>query len=804
MMRSSIKWALFFLIIFIIAFGYRKISTLNDFHREGELVLSGLKEPVTVIRDEKGMAYIYAENIHDVIMAQGFITAQDRLFPMELTKLFATGRISELAGDDGKAIDVRMRTIGFHRNAKRHAKILNAETRQFLQKYVDGVNAYITTRADTHPLEFKLAGIKPGRWTIEDSISIMYYMGWDSSANLQDEVITQMLVEKLGMEKAKEIFPLNINPDDSVLQSDTGLQIVRDAAPFGFLSDKTIKTYMEDRFFQIGSNNWAVGSQFSASGKPIVANDPHLESSILPGPWYPCGLSTPQFRAIGVVIPGIPGMVVGRTDHYAIGVTNAYGDTQDLYVETLDPKGPDRYLEGGTPRRFEIIEETLRIKDKEAPGGYKKEQIRIRLTKRGPVISGVLPDLRSDKVITMRWSMFETMKPSLGFERLLTSKTAWEVREALRDVTVIMLNWVFADKDGNIGWQTTGKLPIRSQVEGLLPFVVKNSKDNWTDWIPFDEMPQSYNPNRGWVGTSNHKTVKRDYPYYYSSHFSASYRYRRLKELLGNGGKKTMDDHWWFQRDTKNLMASVIAPHMANILSRFEDTKEMAEILSGWDFRDDPDKVAPSVFQAIYREFALLVFEDELGKTLSETLLDNWYFWEERLADMVLKGSSPWFDNVETPAKRETLKDLFYQAALMTKEKLGSTLGENPKEWLWGKLHRMEFVSPIRRKGFGKRILGGGSHPAPGSGEALYRGYYRFNEPYSVAVPASLRMVADLGDDEKILAVLPGGVSGRLFDPHRKDQIKPYMNGDKVYWWFSDKAINAHGRHTLILRADKK
>jgi len=803
-MRSSVKWALFILIIFIIAFGYRKISTLNDFHREGELMLSGLKEPVTVIRDEKGMAYIYAENIHDVIMAQGFITAQDRLFPMELTKLFATGRISELAGDDGKTIDIKMRTIGFHRNAKKHAKILNAETRQFLQKYVDGVNAYITTRADTHPLEFKLAGIKPGRWTIEDSISIMYYMGWDSSANLQDEVITQMLVEKLGMEKAKEIFPLNINPDDSVLQSDAGLWKVRHAAPFGFLSDKTIKTYMEDRFFQIGSNNWAVGSQFSASGKPIVANDPHLESSILPGPWYPCGLITPQFRAIGVVIPGIPGMVVGRTDHYAVGVTNAYGDTQDLYVETLDPKDPDRYLEGGAPRRFEIIEETLRIKDKEAPGGYKKEEIRIRLTKRGPVISGVLPDLRSDKVITMRWSMFETMKPSLGFERLLTSKTAWEVREALRDVTVIMLNWVFADKDGNIGWQTTGKLPIRSQIEGELPFVVEENKDNWTDWIPFDEMPQSYNPSRGWVGTSNHKTVKRDYPYYYSSHFSASYRYRRLKELLGNGGKKTMDDHWWFQRDTKNLMASVIVPHMANILSRFEDTKEMAEILSGWDFRDDPGKVAPSVFQAIYREFALLVFEDELGKTLSETLLDNWYFWEERLADMVLKGSSPWFDNVETPAKRETLKDLFHRAALMTKEKLGSTLGENPDEWLWGKLHQMEFVSPIRRKGFGKGFLGGGSHPAPGSGEALYRGYYRFNEPYSVAVPASLRMVADLGDDEKILAVLPGGVSGRLFDPHMKDQIRPYMNGDKVYWWFSDKAITAHGRHTLILRPDKK
>jgi penicillin G amidase len=217
----------------------------------------------------------------------------------------------------------------------------------------------------------------------------------------------------------------------------------------------------------------------------------------------------------------------------------------------------------------------------------------------------------------------------------------------------------------------------------------------------------------------------------------------------------------------------------------------MGEILSAWDFRDDPDKAGPAIFQAVYREFALLVFEDELGEDLARTMLDNWYFWVERLQAMVLEGSSPWFDNVKTEGVTESRDALFYQAALRAGEELSASLGKDPSRWLWGKIHRMEFFSPVRRKGIGKGLLGAGSHAAPGSGETLYRGMYGFNEPFDVTVSASLRMVVDLGDEDKVLAVLPGGVSGRLFHPHAKDQVEAFMNGDKVYWWFSDKAIKS-------------
>ena len=788
-----------FLLLIIVTIHFTGCSFLNRFQKEGTLHLSGLKDPVTVLRDDKGMAYIYANNIEDAFMAQGFVTAQDRLFQMELTRLFATGRISELAGEKGKAVDIRMRTLGLYRNAKKHAKILNKETRLFFQKYLEGVNAYIKTRSDTHHLEFKLAGIKPGLWTIADSLAIAYYMGWDSAANIHTEAIAQMLVEKLGLEKAKEIFPLNINPDDFSKESNAAKGIVQKFAQLHLETDKKIMLYAKGSALRVGSNNWAVGPLLSANGKPIVANDPHLDARILPGPWYPIGIVTPDFRAVGVIILGTPGMVVGRTDHIAIGVTNAYGDAQDLYVETVDPENPDRYLEGKDSLPFEMIEETLSIKDKDAPQGVRKETIKIRLTRRGPVISGVLPGLTTDKVITMRWSAFESMEPSIGLIRILTATSVADIREALSHVNFIMLNFVFADTEGNIGWHVSSKLPIRSRGHGTIPYVVKDSRDNWTGWIPFDDMPQLYNPQRGWVGTCNHKTVGMNYPYYYSSCLSPSYRYRRLKQLLNSPGKKSSDEHWQFQKDTMNLMAKKIAPLMAKALTAHDDTKQMGHILSQWDYLDDIDKAAPTIFQSIYRKFALLVFQDELGENLARTMLDNWDFWEERLQKMVVKGASPWFDNVNTNNIKETMDDLFHQSALDVAETLGSRIGQDPTKWLWGKVHQLEFVSPIRREGLGKGLVGGGSHSFNGSGETLCCGIYDFNNPFGVTVSASLRMVVDLGDNDKVLAVLPGGVSGRLFNPYTKDQIKAFVHGNKVYWWFSDAAIQKHSKTTLVL-----
>jgi penicillin amidase len=774
-------------------------SPLNKYTKDGNLPLPGLKEPVTVHRDEKGMAYIYAQNLEDLFLTQGFVTAQDRLFQMELIRLMASGRIGEMAGEKAKGLDVRIRTLGFYRNAKKHAALLNNESRSFLQKYVDGVNAFIATRPDSIHLEFKLAGIKPSSWRIEDSLTIINFMGWASAANMESEIVAQMLIEKLGPAKAAELFPININPDDETgAAADITNSSLQNAA-LGLRFDKNLLAYLNDDLLKIGSNNWVTRPNLSPGAMPVVANDPHQAASILPGPWYPCGLMTPDLRAVGVTIPGFGGMVIGRTAHIALGATNAYGDTQDLYVETIDPRNPHNYLEGSVSIPFDVIEETLKFKDKTVSGGFKEEKIKVRLTRRGPVISDVIPGLETNKVITVRWSGFEVQSPSIGLEKLVGCRTVEETRQALGSVNQIALNFVIADTKGNIGWQTTGKLPIRTQVEGLVPYVVRDNTDNWTGWIPWADMPHAVNPARGWLGTCNQLTIGRDYPYHYTTHASPTYRYRRLIELLDTPGKKSVDDHWAFQRDTLNLMAKTIAPIMGRVLLAHGDTGKMGQMLAAWDFIDAPDKAAPAIFQAVYREFALLVYTDELGEGLALTMLNNMYFWQERLQKMVLENNSSWFDNVDTSDKTETRDDLFHQAALNSAKNLKSTLGADPAKWLWGNVHRHEFVSPIRRSGPGSEWLGGGSHPVAGSGETLYRGIYDFNEPYKIIVSASLRMVADLGDPDKILAVLPGGVTGRQFDPHTTDQVEPYMDGTKVYWWFSDKAIKEHTQHTLTL-----
>jgi penicillin G amidase len=775
-------------------------SFLNDYQDSGELVLTGLKAPVKVMRDEKGMAYLYAQDMDDAVMAHGFVTAQDRLFQMELTRLFAQGRICELAGDKARALDIRMRTIGFFRHAKIQAGVLAPEPRHLLQRYVDGVNAYIETRKKTHHLEFKLAGIQPTPWTIEDSLSLAFLLSWNSAANLKTEIIAQMLRDALGPEKARELFPLNINPDDPAGKTGNNDAINPFQQAIGAARDPQLQGYLNSGPLEIGSNNWAASSRFSPGGKPIVANDPHLDARILPGPWYPCALITPELRIVGTGFPGLGGMIIFRNEHLAVGVTNSYGDAQDLYVETIDPDNPNHYLEGDVSIPFSVLEENLSIKDKEAPEGMRQETIKIRLTHRGPVVSDIFPALNTDKVLTLRWASFETIQPKIGLDRMLSAKSITEMRTALKDLNFVMLNFVFADTLGNIGWQTSGKLPIRAQKDGTLPYVVSGNSDNWQGWIPFEDMPQAVNPDRGWVGTCNHYTPPSDYTYYYSSHAASSFRYRRLKELLDPPGIKTADDHWQYQRDTLNVMAKIIAPVMAKALIQNEDTSEMGHILSQWDFHDDLDKTAPTIFQAVYRNFALLTFKDELGEDLAKTMLDNWYFWQERLLSMVEENDAPWFDDVSTPGVTETRDDLFLLAAQKASAWLKSEMGNSTDKWQWGEIHTIEHVSPIRREGFGKGLVGSGKIPVSGSSETLLRNYYGFNKPFDVIVSDSMRMVADLSDPDKVLGVLPGGVSGRLFHPHTKDQIEPFISGKKVYWWFSDAAIQDHTQSTLVLK----
>jgi penicillin amidase len=775
----------------------------NSYQVEGELKLPGLSAPVTVKRDALGMAYIYAQNLDDAFYAQGFVTAQDRLFQMQVSRLFAQGRISELVGEKGLKLDQRMRTIGIHRLAKKQAALFDDKTKAMMQRYLDGVNAFIKLCPKDLPLEFKMAGIEPETWQMADSLSLLYLMGFSTSGNLKHELVAQFIIDKVGLERAQEIMPLNINPDEttaSILTKEPAKQACNTKAPLGLARDARLADLMESLPLSLGSNNWAVAGRFNTGGKPILAGDPHLDARILPGPWYPLGIITPEIRAVGAMIPGMPGMVIGRTRHLALAMTNAYADVQDLFIETLDPKDKGRYMEGGESLAFEEIPESIRIKDSDAPDGFREEKFVIRLTKRGPVVSEVLPGLENGKVATLRWAAAESMLPNIGLMDALTAKNAAELDAALRQVSMLVLNWVFVDGGGNIGWRVSGRLPIRSQGESTIPFRVTSNQDNWIGWISQDEMPHAMNPKKGWLATANHKTVTRDYPYYYSSMAASSFRYARIKELLSQPGPKPASVHWQHQRDTDNLLARELVPILADALALEPKTLAMAKLLKDWDRRDQKDQAAPLVFQAVMLDYANQVFIDELGPAITKALLKDLYFWQERLLAMTKAGESTWFDDIRTKDKKETRGDLLRRAGLSALDQLSQRWGADPAKWRWGKAHTLELVSPLRRHGFGKELLGTGPLAMGGSAETIYRARFAPDKPFDVTISASLRMVVDMADPDKIMAVLPGGVAGRQFNKHQTDQVPAFMDGKALYWWFSDEAIEKNTQHRLLLK----
>jgi penicillin amidase len=269
---------------------------------------------------------------------------------------------------------------------------------------------------------------------------------------------------------------------------------------------------------------------------------------------------------------------------------------------------------------------------------------------------------------------------------------------------------------------------------------------------------------------------------------------------MAAAGQTTAMDHWGYQLDTLNLMARTMTPIFVRILKVAPDTRDMAKILDVWDFRDDPDMAAPAIFQAVYRELARVTFEDELGPELTATMLDNWYFWQERFLQMVVAESSPWFDDVSTPGVREDFTDRVFLAGEAAYRWLSERMGNDPYRWRWGDVHQITFRSPVRRSGTGQEMMGGSTHAYPGSGETLNRGVYDFNDPFAVTVAASMRIVVDLSDPDRIMATLPTGTTGRAFHPHQKDRVEAFISGEPSYWWFSDAAIRAHTNETLVLK----
>ncbi|MEM7360327.1 MAG: penicillin acylase family protein [Pseudomonadota bacterium] len=783
---------------------YLVARELNSYQLDGEISFSGLDQTVTVHRDEKGIPYIFASSAADAIRAQGFIAAQDRVFQIELYRALIKGELAAVIGEAGLNSDISMRVVGLYDNAVRHVEFLDDSSRQFLQWYAEGYNEFVQNRGHEFPFELSLLGLKPTTMSVTDLLAVQHFAGYVQSRNYQDEILSLQLLAELGAERAEEIRPLNINPDRSVNQPAPDAESDDAAELYKIFPDVALAKISNHNLPvslpALGSNNWVTGASKSVGEKPILSNDPHLDASVLPGPWFPVGLFTDEISAIGASLPGVPGIMVGRNSHIAFGVTNAYGDSQDLYIEQPADNRPGHYKNGSEDLPFKSKSVNLRVKDSEAADGVRDHEIVVRYTVRGPIISDhEVFGIESDNPIVLRTAAAEVEGGSIGLHNLLSAQTVAQAEAAFAQIDLFYMNYLVADQKGNIAHRPTGAIPKRD--DGATAKVV-DGNDDWQGFVAKNELPGSINPRRDWLGTSNHDVIPDNYPHYYSTHFSPNYRYLRTSEWMNQAAPKSAADHWSLLRDTKNKHAERLMPTILAALAGDSEMSAISEQLAGWDFVDDKNSLGPAAYHLIHEYLVRVMLEDKLSPQLANHLLQKRYYWLQRFDELILNDDPYWGDLSKTEA-RETINDLIVQAANKAKDRLASTLGDNPDQWLWGPFHEVSFVSPLRQSGFGSAFLGGGTHHANGSGETLNRGQYSLNGgPYRSQWFSSMRMVADLNDDKKIMASISGGNAARQFHPYYKSQLDGWLKEEWSPWWLDRESVETHSEHQLRLLAE--
>ena len=761
----------------------------NRIQKNGAITLSVLDQPVTVRRDKLDIPYIRAESLADALRAQGFIIGQDRLYQAQLFRLLALGRLSEVFGERGLGNDKLIRIIGIRQFSEKQLAALDQQSIDFYTHYIEGLNAYIEHHQHEHPLSVKMLGIQPEPWSLLDIITLQIFQAWSNGSNWKMDIINQQLVDELGAEKAQNFAQLTVNPDDeSVAQA----QLLSPLSIKFDLQSQLFKAIPEPIYY--GSNAWATGARKSVNGKPILASSPHLPATTLPGFWLPMGIITPELSAAGVAAPGSPGIGVGRTNHIAYAATVGGSDGADLYIETLDQN--NHYLEGDQSFPLSIREEFIKVKDGEQESGFRTETLVVRSSRRGPLVSdhGIVDKIRFDdenKAISLRWAALQSTPPNMGSDRLLVAENIDQAINAIAD-SPVALSHIVTDTQGGIARISGGRVPIRTLGDGATPVSVTKLEDvqfdNWSGLIPTAEMPREVRPVHDWVGTANHRIIKRDYPYQYSKIFASSWRYRRIKESMENSSKMDAGDHWRLINDVKNPLAERLSPIIVSALQNSDSQLWASRQLNEWDCFDHPNAIAPTIFQLTIKHLAENLFSKDLSAELSpelwKTIQDTPYLWQERLAYIL---------------QNQTNDPLIQTAVSAALSEAEATLGEDREKWQWGKLHTITFKSPVIPGKSVANWLGGGTHPMHGSGETLNRGAFKLSKGFDSDVIDSVRLIADMSDDDKLLAVIPGGSSGRYFDDSLTNQVDDWLDGRANPIWFSQEAVQANTRTILTL-----
>lgn len=587
----TFKKIMFYLFIFILViaiaaptFGYFGVVRPALPQTDGELALAGLTAPVSVYRDASGIPHIVAENAHDLFFAQGFVTAQDRLWAMEAQRRAAHGTLSEIVGDRGLKNDTMMRILGMTESAEADWETLDADTQAALTAYADGVNAYLAQAGSKLPLEFKILGITPQPWTAIDSLVFGKLVAWGLSNNYQDELVVSQLTQSLTWEEALSILPDYPGPD---VIPDANAAILPQTADamLAFNRDMNVAVLTPLTKPDQGSNAWVVGGSHTASGLPLLAGDPHQGLS-MPTLWYEVGLHTSdgQYDVVGASLPGLPGVEIGHNAKIAWAVTNARPDVQDLFIETLNDDGT-QYQFNNEWKDITFREEIIQVKDA-AP-----VTVNVRTTHHGPIITDATPE--SKQMLALRWTGLDQGRPLAQAIIQLNQAANWkEFRAALAFWQLPGMNFVYADIDGNIGFQMSGAVPFRAEnnVKGLQPVDGSNEAHEWLGFVAFDELPSALNPSGDFFASANNRPAGVEYPNFLSHYFQPPYRVALISETIRDSQNVTSADFAKLQASWQSDINWQVARAIANEASPANKQEEvMIGLLADWDGVMTPD-----------------------------------------------------------------------------------------------------------------------------------------------------------------------------------------------------------------------
>ena len=798
---------------------------------DGVRALPGLAAPVEVVRDEHGIPHILAESEEDALFALGFVHAQDRMWQMEMNRRIGAGRLSEVLGSAALGTDRLLRVLGLHRRAKASLEHLGPGSRRRVDAYVAGVNSWLETRKGPFPPEFLILGFEPAPWNAADTAVWPKLMSLDLAREWTRDRMRLRLSRFLPPDRILDFYtPYRADKPRGVIPPESGASpsparasaSPDTAGPLNSIGTDSprndplpLDTASSDRFISgmlsalppsrghSGSNSWVVDGTRSVTGKPLLANDPHLGLTA-PSVWYLVHLSWPGADIVGATFPGMPVMVLGHNGHAAWGFTNAGPDVQDLFVEQVDPADPSRYLAPGGWRAFDVRRERIRVEDGD------DVTLEVRESRHGPILddawSATDDDAGAGRVFSLAWTALReddlTLQAGLG----LAHARDWESFVAnARDFHSPQQNITYADVNGNIGYLAPGLIPIRNghgeERPGAMPRPGWDASHDWQGFVPFDELPRVAAPAGGAIVTANHRIVPDRYPHHLTFEWAGGYRAQRIMEKLGERGRHDVESFRALQQDRVSLFARALLPRLRRIPvppGAAESVAQARKLLDGWDGAMDPDRPEPLIFHAWIWEFGRLVSADELGALQRDA-------WGRKgpFIQRVLEQRGVWCDDGGT-APVERCDEMLARALGIAVDRIARDHGDDPRAWRWGDVH----VAIAEHRPFGETSLApllNLSGAAPGSIYAVNA--FSFSpldeeRPFASTHGPGFRAIYDLANLDRSLFIHSTGQSGNVLSPLYRNFEEGWRKGGYITVPTARAAFepNALGRLRLVPR----